>query len=71
MVGLSLLVNLTELNLSNNRLFTLEGLEKLTKLAKLDVSQNMISSVTEVAKLGINMELRELTLQGNPISNRR
>ena len=71
MVGIHLLVNLTELNLSNNSLITLDGLESLTKLVKLDISKNSIASVTEVAKLGINMELSELSLQGNPIANRR
>ena len=71
MVGVSLLVNLTELNLSNNRIIVLDGLESLAALAKLDVSKNLISSVTEVAKLGVNKELKQLSLAGNPIANRR
>ena len=58
MVGISFLVNLTELNLSNNRIIVLDGLESLAALAKLDVSKNLISSVTEVAKLGVNKELK-------------
>ena len=58
MVGISFLVNLTELNLSNNRIIVLDGLESLSALAKLDVSKNLISSVTEVAKLGVNKELK-------------
>ena len=62
MVGIHLLVNLTELNLSNNSLIALDGLESLSKLVKLDISKNMIASVTEVAKLGVNMELKELSL---------
>ena len=70
-VGVSLLINLTELNLSNNSLKSLDGLEALMKLVKLDVSKNMISSVTEVAKLGVNMELKELSLKENPVANRR
>ena len=71
MVGISFLVNLTELNLSNNRIIVLDGLESLSALAKLDVSKNLVSSVTEVAKLGVNKELKGLTLAGNPIANRR
>ena len=69
--GVNQLVNLVDLNVSSNCLVSLDGLQSLTKLQRIDLSYNMISSATEVAKLGLNPNLRELSLKGNPIANRR
>ena len=69
-IGVSMLVNLTELNLANNRLMALDGLETLQMLLILDVSSNLISSVIEVCKLEKNKALVHLKLAGNPITNK-
>ena len=37
----------------------------------LDASSNLISSVTEVSRLNVNIALRSLNLKGNPIANKR
>ena len=65
------LVNLVELNVSNNQLLSLDGLKGLSKLRVLDAGSNLISSVTEVARLNQNVALECLTLKGNPIANKR
>ena len=57
--------------MSYNKLVSLDGLQSLQKLERIDLSNNQISSVTEVAKLGLNPALSELSLKGNPIANRR
>ena len=70
-LGIACLVNLEELNISNNQLLSLDGLQSLAKLRVLDASSNLISSVTEVARLNMNINLRSLHLKGNPIANKR
>ena len=70
-MGVTCLINLTELNVSNNQLLSLDGLSTLQRLHLLDVSSNLISSVTEVAKLNMNGALRSLTLKANPIAGKR
>ena len=69
-VGVSLLVNLTELNLSGNRISALDGLESLQALVTLDMSHNLVSSISEVAKLAKNKSLTVLILEGNPLANK-
>jgi Leucine-rich repeat (LRR) protein len=63
-------VNLVELNLSGNRLSALDGLDTLQALVSLDVSRNLIASVSEVAKLSRNKSLATLSLEGNPLANK-
>jgi Leucine-rich repeat (LRR) protein len=69
-MGVSLLINLVELNLSGNRLITLDGLDTLQALLVLDLSNNQIASITEVYKLQKNKQLTVLMLAGNPISSK-
>jgi len=68
--GLSLLVNLVSLDVSNNKIMTLDGLQTLKLLQRLDISNNLIGSVIEINKLKCNGALRFLTLVGNPITQK-
>lgn len=69
-MGVSLLINLVELNLSGNRLITLDGLDMLQSLLVLDLSNNQIGSISEVYKLQKNRSLKVLILTGNPIAGK-
>ena len=60
--------NLTYLNLARNSLSSTEGLDKLYSLEVLDISGNLISSYSEVARLGALPCLEGLSLRDNPIS---
>ena len=56
---------LEELILSDNKIQFLEGLLKLKKLKKLDLSRDFIASIDFEEE--INSSLEELVLTGNPI----
>lgn len=59
---------LFELDLSDNKIFKLEGLSSINKLKKLNLSNNDIRAKEEISKLSSLVFLAELTLEGNPIS---
>ncbi len=56
--------NLTKLNLSNNKLTTLKGIEQLVNLVELDISGNQISDLSLVAHL---RNLQKLDSSNNQI----
>ena len=60
------LAKLTELELSDNKITDLTGLEYATQLADLDLSYNQISDITPLAQL---TQLTELELDHNQISD--
>ena len=64
--GLSLLPNLTELDLSSNHISKIEGLEKLEQLKKLTLANNEISKLQNLSSLA---SLESLRLDGNKIAN--
>lgn len=68
----SILPVLNTLNLSNNSLGPLDGLQELANckmLSILDLSNNQIDDVLLVKILSRMPELRVLTLTGNPVVN--
>lgn len=67
---MSLLVNLVELNIAGNRIAALDGFETLKALVTLDLSNNLVASISEVFKLHKNQSLTVLVLAGNPIANK-
>ena len=60
------LKDLTELDLSSNKIKKIEGLDKLTNLQKLDLSWNEISKIEGLEKL---KNLKEVWVRLNPIKN--
>ncbi len=62
----SKLVNLKTLNLSNNRICQIQGLETLTQLEKLDLNNNRISEIKSIT--GLN-QLRHLYISDNQIKD--
>lgn len=63
-------VRLQSLDLSNNEIVSLEGLEHLQLLETLNLYLNQISSRTELFRLRHNQNLRDLDVRLNPISTR-
>ena len=59
---------LKELDLSRNSLISLEGLENLKHLEKLNLYYNNISTIKELERLRYNSSLVELDLRLNPIT---
>ena len=63
------MTRLKTLNLSNNKLTSLEGLSGLQKLQYLNVSFNFITSLKGMIELhGDHYDLRQLDIQGNRIA---
>ena len=60
--------NLTTLVLRGNLLDCTEGLHKLYSLQQLDLSQNRLAAMAEVARLSQLPQLSRLWLDGNPVS---
>ncbi|KAF0981631.1 hypothetical protein FDP41_012288 [Naegleria fowleri] len=60
--------NLTSLNLSNNHIKQLDGMEHLTKLVDLNVMNNEISSFDSIRGLSNLRSLQYLKIKGNPIA---
>jgi len=56
--------SVTKLNLSNNKISKIEGMEKLPNLRKLDLSNNRIPDITGLETL---IDLVELNLEYNKI----
>ena len=68
--GVNVLIKLVSLDISKNKILSLDGLSELKLLERLDISVNIISSVSEVNKLKQNPTLRFLSLAENPIANK-
>lgn len=66
--SLNKFTRLKELDLSRNSLISLEGLESLKLLEKLNLYYNNISSLKELERLRYNTGLIELDLRLNPIT---
>jgi len=66
--GLAGLLNLTELNLSNNRLTSTEGLGVLESLIDLNLDNNDIPEVSEDVALCV--QLKHLSLKNNKLSGK-
>jgi Leucine-rich repeat (LRR) protein len=64
--GLDNLLNLTDLNLSLNRITEIKGLNNLSKLKYIDLSENNIWEIRDISNF---KNLKRLKLVGNPIKN--
>lgn len=62
------LQSLVSLNVADNLLTRIDGLEALTALRVLDLSNNHIKAVLSLRSLGCIKSLEILDLQGNPVS---
>jgi hypothetical protein len=60
--------NLTGLNLRNNRLSTIEGLQELDSLTDLDLTDNLLTRHSDLKPLQNLHNLSLLSLIGNPLS---
>ena len=73
-LGTSLLADkyrgLTQLDLSRNALTSLNGLQHLPALKQLSLYYNMVSDISEMARLQHHPELAVLDLRLNPVSAR-
>lgn len=65
---LSTAVSLEFLDLSDNRINVICGLELLSKLKLVHLDNNIISSPSAIRLLSLNKSLVDLSLQGNPVS---
>ena len=64
-LGLDRLLSLKVLNLSSNKIRSIEGLATLQQLKRLNLSYNSISSLEGVSQLhGVNSPLEHLDLTG-------
>ena len=61
-------LQLETLNLENNYIRVVEGIGQLENLKTLNISNNRISTVVNLRPLSLNVGLRNLHLQGNPVS---
>ena len=68
--SLSSLASLTELNLRRNFIERVSGLERLPMLQRVFLSHNLISALGDVDCLFQVRFLIELSLDGNPVSNK-
>lgn len=59
---------MTILNLSNNHLKVLDGLEHLSKLVELNVMNNEITTIDGVKGLSNLRNLQFLKIKGNPLA---
>ncbi|KAH8880703.1 leucine rich repeat domain-containing protein [Thozetella sp. PMI_491] len=59
---------ITAINLRNNRLQSLAGIEKLYPLERLDLRDNRLTDPTELARLTGLPEIREIYVEGNPFA---
>ena len=69
--GLDKCMDLRMLNLSNNKLKLVTGLEFLASLSNLDLSENSIANAVGIRTLSCNLNLRNLKMKGNPLSETR
>ncbi|KAI9858950.1 MAG: hypothetical protein M1824_003951 [Vezdaea acicularis] len=59
---------ITALNLRNNRLHSIAGVERLPSLERLDLRENRLSDPIELARLTGSPEMREVWVAGNPFT---
>lgn len=59
-----------QLDLADNLLQRLDGIEQLTQLRFVDLRNNRIADQRELLRLGKCKHLRRVCLQGNPFVNR-
>ncbi len=59
---------ITAINLRNNRLQSLAGIEKLYPLERLDLRDNRLTDPMELARLTGLPEIREIYVEGNPFT---
>ena len=57
---------ITALNLRQNRLISIAGIERLYSLERLDLRDNRLTDPTELARLTGLPEIREIWISGNP-----
>lgn len=71
-IGAGLLqnVNLVFIALHNNQIKRVEGIKHLSKLAFLDISNNLIEDISDVKEFP-NENLMILKMQGNPVTDYR
>lgn len=62
------LVNITVLNLSFNQIETLDGIDRLIYLEKIDLSNNLIEEFSEIRYLNKLSSLDSVVLMDNPLS---
>ena len=67
----SLLPSLVTLNLSQNKLQNLKGLERMQTLTKLDVADNCIAEFSNVVSLLSVGQLEFLALKGNSVAGKK
>ncbi|XP_071441990.1 leucine-rich repeat-containing protein 49 [Hetaerina americana] len=60
--------SLKELNLRRNRIKQLFGFEEIPDLQKLYISNNDITSISDMHEVATALHLQELTIDGNPVS---
>lgn len=70
MANLNSLSSLTELNLRRNSIERVSGLDKLPALQRIFLSHNAIQSLEDISCVFSVQLLIELSLDGNPISDR-
>jgi hypothetical protein len=59
---------ITALNLRDNRLTTIAGVERLPSLERLDLRSNRLTDPTEMARLTSTPDIREIWVSGNPFT---
>jgi len=67
----SILPQLVELNLANNRLTNLRGLERMSKMEVLDVSSNALKDYGSIGALLSAPKLKVLSVQRNPLAAKK
>ncbi|KOX77104.1 Leucine-rich repeat-containing protein 49 [Melipona quadrifasciata] len=65
------LTSLKELNLRRNKIKKLLGFDEIPQLQKLYLSNNDISKIEDVGSLAKALHLREITIDGNPVTLNR
>ncbi|XP_020497825.2 serine/threonine-protein kinase 11-interacting protein isoform X1 [Labrus bergylta] len=66
-LGLSARAKLLTLNLRNNELETINGVEQLSSLQHLDLAYNLLLEHSQLAPLSLLHSLNTLNLEGNPL----
>ena len=59
---------ITALNLRDNRLTSIAGVERLPSLERLDLRSNRLTDPTEMARLTSTPDIREIWVSGNPFT---
>ncbi|XP_075904648.1 serine/threonine-protein kinase 11-interacting protein isoform X2 [Nelusetta ayraudi] len=70
-LGLSAKAKLVTLNLRNNELETINGVEQLSSLQHLDLAYNLLLEHSQLAPLSLLHRLATLNLEGNPLCFQR